>query len=478
MRAVYWRELSELLRSLRFPFVLLLFLTGMALNGFVMGGFYQDLQRMHGHLQTQNEERLHEAAAHVEQLAMQFAEGFGEGRALAFSAPPPKLLHVLGSSQLSGPKVFNWSFPNLLEPAPGRSWNDELPVRPALDWEFLVRILLSFIAVILVYDIITGERERGTLLFTLSYPVTRGRLLWGKFLAVMTIIIWLLLAGCIISTLIYLARSGVRLDMQDYARLALFLCGSLLYVAIFVAVGLLISSRVKSSVSSLVLLLIFWLTVTIVIPQGGTIAVQGLVRPVTDVQVEGKLRPEVEKQIGDMLGDMDAFVRKDIEAARKDDYAAERKFARRVNQLMSVMQSYVDRQQESYRRQENILRNVLRLTPAGFYQLGSENLLGTGAARQQRLQQSVSKWGEQFVQFVQQQDQLDSTSPHIYYVAKYMSQRAVDPRSIPRWSMSEPTLSESLKSGAMDWLWLALELCVALCLAFASFTRAPISEVN
>lgn len=478
MRAVYWRELSELVRSLRFRIALVIFLFAMAVNGFVMGGFYQDLQRMNGQLQAQNEARLREAAAHVEQLATQFAAGFGGGRELTLSAPPPRLLHALGSTEMSGPKVVNWDFPHLMEMQGGRSWNDELPVRPTFDWEFLVRILLSFIAIILVYDIIVGEKERGTLRFAFSYPITRRALLSSKFLAVMTIIGWLLLAGGITSTLIYLARSGLRLGAQDYARLLLFYFGSLLYVGIFVAVGLVISSLVKNSVSSLVILLVFWLTVTIVIPQGGTMAVQGLVRTVTDVQVEGKVMPEVEQQIDDMLADMNAFARSDVEAARKDDFAAERRFAQKVNHLFSIMQSHIDVQQASYQRQARILRNVLRVTPAGFYQIGSERLMGTGEVRQQRLQQSVSEWANRFEAFVREQDQLDATSPHVYYVENYLSQRAVDPEAIPRWSMKEPALAESLRAAAMDWLSLALELCAALALAFASFNRVSIFEIS
>ncbi|HEY0407692.1 MAG TPA: ABC transporter permease [Pyrinomonadaceae bacterium] len=478
MRAIYWKELSELVRSLRFVISAALFLSAMTLNGFVTGGFYQDLSRMRSELETQNEARLIDAAQSVEQLALRFAEGFGGGRELTLSAPPPRLLHVLGSPELSGPKVVNWSFPDLIEPEWGKSWNDELPARPALDWEFLVRILLSFIAIILVYDIIVGERESGTLRFTLSYPVTRAALLGGKFLAVMTIIAWLLLAGSLTSTLVYLARSGVHLKGLDYARLALFLCGSLLYLGIFVAVGLLISSRTRNSVSSLVMLLIFWLTVTVIIPRGGTMAVQGLVRTVTDVQVERKVMPEIERQISDMLGDMDAFVRSDVEVARRDDFATERRFAQRMNQLLNVMRTHIELQQESYRRQASILQNVMRLTPAGLYQLGSERLMGTGDLRQRRLHQSVAAWAAQFVAFVRQQDQSDPASPHIYYVEKYLSQRAVDPATIPRWSMEEPTLAECLKGAAWEWLWLALELCVALCVALASFKRGTIAEIS
>ena len=58
MLAIYWREVRDLLKSLRFLIALAIFLLGMAINGFVTARAYQDLTQMHRQIEAQNDERL------------------------------------------------------------------------------------------------------------------------------------------------------------------------------------------------------------------------------------------------------------------------------------------------------------------------------------------------------------------------------------------------------------------------------------
>ncbi|MDQ3819591.1 MAG: ABC transporter permease, partial [Acidobacteriota bacterium] len=369
-----------------------------------------------------------------------------------------------------------YNFPNAVEPADLGLSNTEMPARPVLDWEFLVRILLSFVAIILSYDLVVGERERGTLALTLAYPVSRRRVLFAKFAAVMTLLCWLLLAGGILSTLVYLGRGGGAFSASDYERVLLFMLGAMLYLAVFVAVSLLVSSRARTSTSSLTALLIFWIAVTVVIPEGGTTAVQGFVRTVSDVQVEQKIMRQLEDQVNELVGEMDSFIRPDKNEARKDDFSTERNFARRVNQMTATIKTTLDEQQASHRRQARIVQNVIRLTPAGLFQLGSERLLGVGDTREEHFLRAVDKWSDAYERFVQEQDRLDPESPHVFYVQNYMSQRAIDPASVPRFKFEELSLKEGLENGLFDWTLLALELIAALVLSTLAFESAYVSK--
>lgn len=479
MSAIYLRELKELLQSLRFRVAALIFLLGMAVNGFVMASAYRELFEMHREVETKGEERIREAAAHVEWLAINFNEIFGasgQSQVLILSAPPPKLLAVVAGAELGGLQAVEWNFPNGVEPADLGIGNQELPARPVLDWEFMVRILLSFVAIILSYDLVVGERERGTLALMLAYPISRRRVLLAKLAAVMTLLGCLLVAGSLLSILIYLGKGGGAFAASDYARAGLFDLGSFLYLAIFVAVSLMVSSRARSSVSSLTALLIFWIAITIVIPQGGTAAVQGSVATVSDVQVEQRVMQQLEGQVNELVGEMDSFVHSDPEAARKENYASERNYARRVNQMIATIKTTIDEQQESHRRQARVLQNVLRLTPAGLFQIGSERLLGVGETRERHFLQAVEQWSRVYERFVEDEDMLDAESPHIFYVQNFMSPKAVDPNAIPRFRFAEIPLSESLKNSLLDWSLLLLELVVALVLSFGWFARAPVSQ--
>ena len=177
MSAIYWRELRDLLQSLRLRVAACIFLLGMAVNGFVTAGVYQELFEMHREVETRGLERMHEAASHVELLAVNFNEIFGasgQAQVLTLSAPPPKMLPVVAGAQLGDLQAVEWNFPNSVEPADLGLGNQELPVRPVLDWEFMVRILLSFVAVILSYDLIVGERSSITILLSASVKEERS----------------------------------------------------------------------------------------------------------------------------------------------------------------------------------------------------------------------------------------------------------------------------------------------------------------
>ena len=58
-----------------------------------------------------------------------------------------------------------------------------LPRIGALDWSYIIGLVTSFVAILLTFDAISGERENGTLALVLSNAVSRAGVLAGKFLA-------------------------------------------------------------------------------------------------------------------------------------------------------------------------------------------------------------------------------------------------------------------------------------------------------
>ncbi len=59
----------------------------------------------------------------------------------------------------------------------------------------LVIYLVPLIALLLGFDAIVGERERGSLDLLLAYPITRGELLLGKYLGLALAMTLAMLAG-------------------------------------------------------------------------------------------------------------------------------------------------------------------------------------------------------------------------------------------------------------------------------------------
>lgn len=103
--------------------------------------------------------------------------------------------------------------------------------------------LVPLIALLLSYDAIVGEIERGTMALLLAYPVARWQIVIGKFLGHLAIL------G--VSTLVGYGLAGLALQMAGnedqaaWSAFALMIGTSVLLGGVFVALGYLVSTLVR-----------------------------------------------------------------------------------------------------------------------------------------------------------------------------------------------------------------------------------------
>ena len=104
--------------------------------------------------------------------------------------------------------------------------------------------LIPLIAMLLASDAVLGEIERGTMALLLSYPVSRWQVLVGKFLGHLIILTLATTAGYGLAGMaLQLAHGG--LDFAAWQPFALLIVASVLLGAAFLAMGYLISAKVK-----------------------------------------------------------------------------------------------------------------------------------------------------------------------------------------------------------------------------------------
>ena len=104
--------------------------------------------------------------------------------------------------------------------------------------------LIPLIAMLLAYDDVIGEIERGTMALLLSYPVSRWQVLVGKFIGHLIILTLATTAGYGLAGIaLQLAHGG--LDIAAWKPFALLIVASVLLGAAFLAMGYLISAKVK-----------------------------------------------------------------------------------------------------------------------------------------------------------------------------------------------------------------------------------------
>jgi Cu-processing system permease protein len=107
----------------------------------------------------------------------------------------------------------------------------------------LTIFLVPLIALLISYDAIAGEVDRGTMLLLLSYPVTRWQILGGKFIGHVCILL--------LATVLGYGAAGVAVGLADgavqqgaAASFAVMVGTSVLLGAAFIALGYVVSVTV------------------------------------------------------------------------------------------------------------------------------------------------------------------------------------------------------------------------------------------
>ena len=148
----------------------------------------------------------------------------------------------------------------------GGSSNPLLSVFSSVDLAMIVKVLLSLLVLLLSYDAISGERERGTLAQTLSNSVSRAHVLLGKYLGGMAGVTVALLIALLSAVLTAGLSQSVSFSASEYLRIGGIFLASLLYLSAFFLVGMLISARAGRSSTSLILLFFLWIVFVVLIP--------------------------------------------------------------------------------------------------------------------------------------------------------------------------------------------------------------------
>lgn len=116
--------------------------------------------------------------------------------------------------------------------------------------------LIPLIALLLSYDALVGELERGTLLLLLSYPIARWQILIGKFLGHGAILAIATVLGYGAVGLVFALTGG---GDGQWGAFAVLVGSSVLLGTVFVAMGYLVSAFVKSRGAAAGLAVAVWL---------------------------------------------------------------------------------------------------------------------------------------------------------------------------------------------------------------------------
>ena len=339
-------------------------------------------------------------------IAAEFPSSFSWGNKYSYSAPW-RLQYVPDSYQQ-----------NLMIPGFG-----------ALDWVYIIGLVVSFVAILLTFDAISGERENGTLALVLSNSVSRAGVLAGKFLGAFIVTALPMLIGILLSALIVSLSGVVSLHGVDWARIGLMVALSSIYISLFIGLGLAVSSSVSHSSTSLVVMLLFWIVLVVLIPNmiGTVVSTFHTVPSQREIQEKRIAASRMEAMD---YGEMFKYGSpKDPNPDRRAleswaDYITDRwKKAIRID----------DEHLDAQFAQIQFAREILRLSPTVIYNYGMESLAGTGFGGHHEFVMAARRYRQHFIEFIKETDSTDPASPHIFYLKEGLSNKPVPFSSVPRF---------------------------------------------
>lgn len=114
------------------------------------------------------------------------------------------------------------------------------------------------IGLILGFDAINGERNAGTLNRLLAQPIHRDAVINGKFLAGLFVISIIVLSMTLLVAGVGLLRTGIPPSGEEVVRLIVFLFFTIVYMAFWLGLSLLLSVVTRHAATSAILVGAFW----------------------------------------------------------------------------------------------------------------------------------------------------------------------------------------------------------------------------
>ena len=305
---------------------------------------------------------------------------------------PPEPLSILARGlDTVTPSFWDFSPSGVRRGAPFSDVGRARAAASNVDLEFLIRVVVGLLAILLAVDSVAGERERGELLALLGQSVEPRDVLLGKLLggaAILGAAVGAVCAAALVTTLIEdrtLITRGYVLSL-----LSLWAAGWL-YCFVCFSGALLLSTVSTSYRLGLTAAFVTWTVMTLVVVDANAVLVPALAPARSPAALEidrERLVESASATIRDSLGDQFAAALGGPSAwvARQDDATLVRSVRARLDPLWDRHVAEVRGQLDAIdraagqadQRQELLSRIASFLNPAAEFVAAAGNLAGTG----------------------------------------------------------------------------------------------------
>ena len=355
-----------------------------------------------------------------------------------------------------------------------------------LDFLFLVGTVFSLLALLFTFDAVAGEREAGTLRITLSNSLPRDLFLWSKLIGGYLVFVVPFLVSLLFGLLMLVWQGFPLGEPEIFPRVLSLTLVSLLYIAVFFAIGTVISTYLDNSKTALILAFTLWVFAVLITPRVGFLAAKFIVPTQTSQSVylektalrenfnaeldekkkkiheefwKSRKQPSFDDQIAKVLaGGSDGASEADEEIKPIEE---------EFRQKFKESADEIDRRYKRNKaRQEAVGETLSRITPTSSLIYLMTNLTQTGKTKRNNYFQAGDRY----------YDALDAD--WFSKVVDNITMRVMISTDTTKMTQPQPlavtTLGETFRQSMVDLLLLCFFAVVLVTVAFLRFFRSDI----
>ena len=441
IRQIVYKEVLENILSLRFALSLLLTVSLFEVCGYVFVKGYGEQSKDYWNKTNKNLSALREESNQLYKVAF-YKQGI-------YRRPQPLGLCAEGFEQ-SLPNFFEVNaFTADLPKTKGQA-NFALPQFNHVDWVLVISLILSFAALVFTYDTICGEKEDGTLRLTIANTIPRYKVLTGKYAGMMITLAIPLVIGMLMSLIIVVTSRDVAIGGDQWIKILILAVVSLLYLSVFVLLGMFVSSRTSHPANAIAVLLLLWVVAVVLLPSFSRIIFDVIYKEPSEQEMQRRIS-EANSEIWDnseRYGKHAGYISNNRDDPGNNPPARARLRTAMMDATNQLLQEYHNK----WLQQALARRNFASFSPAVIYQCACEAIAGTGIDRCADLYKQVGRYKMDLKEFIRSRDMEDPDSLHLIGPEQGMasswraiSHNPVDFDDVPKFQEHDLALGQSLR---------------------------------
>ena len=327
----------------------------------------------------------------------------------------------------------------------------------SIDFAFVVRVVLSLMVIFLAYNSISEERVQGTLRLTLANPLSRGHLLFGKFLGGLFVVLGSLTIATLIAVLVMVLHPAISLDGDLFLRILGIWGISALYLGAFFTLSLMVSTIFNRPSVALLVLLQIWIVIIVIYPNVSVILSRHVIKLTGDEELSDRRRALFEPSEQEYNQTRDAF-NKMVKSAQHDQEISRKWFE--VSAHRTELHHRIDKEySQQLTRQMRLAQNAAILSPSVLFDGVMQRLAGTDIREFDSFIEGVELHWQKYIE---------------RWPLRYTDLEAYRESKLPEFSYTKQSAVEDIAQTLHQWIILFLLSVIAFVTAHTVFMKKDI----